>query len=172
EIAERKRAEERLRQSEEDLRTIIDTIRQSITVLAPDGTILYANRVILERLGLTLGEVVGQKGLSTRVFHPEDIERVSDERSTRLLEGIPFDLEMRVLNSGQYRWYLIQYDPLKDESGRVIKWYTTSTDIDDRKRTEERLRNENFVLREEIDRSSMFEEIVGSSRPMREVLKQ
>jgi len=171
-IDDRKRAEEKLRQSEEDLRTIIDTIRQSITVLAPDGTILYANRVILDRLGLTLGEVVGQKGLSTRVFHPDDIERASEERRMRLLDGIPFDLEMRVLISGQYRWYVIQYDPLKDECGRVIRWYATSTNIDDRKKTEERLRNENLVLREEIDRSSMFEEIVGSSKSMRQVLKQ
>ena len=67
---------------------------------------------------------------------------------------------------------LLQYNPLKDESGQIIRWYGTGTDIDDQKRTEERLRNENFVLREEIDRSSMFEEIVGSSKPMRQVLKQ
>src|SRR5215470_8677031 len=66
----------------------------------------------------------------------------------------------------------MQYNPLKDESGQIIRWYATTTDIDDRKRTEEQLRNENLVLREEIDRSSMFEEIVGSCKPMREVLRQ
>jgi len=112
------------------------------------------------------------KGLSTRVFHPDDIERLSEERRARLLDGTPFDLELRVLIRGQYRWYVIQYDPLKDEFGRVIRWYATSTDIDDRKKTEERLWNENLVLREEIDRSSMFEEIVGSSKPMGRVLEQ
>ena len=90
-----------------------------------------------------------------------------------LLEGLPFELEMRALfKNGQYRWQLVQYDPLKDERGRIIRWYVTATDIDDQKRTEERLRNENLVLREEIDRSSMFEEIVGSSKPMRQVVKQ
>ena len=74
----------------------------------------------------------------------------------------------RLFKSGQYRWQLVQYDPLKDEHGHIVRWYVTSTDIDDQKRTEERLRNENLVLREEIDRTSMFEEIVGSSKPMRQ----
>jgi formate hydrogenlyase transcriptional activator len=74
------------------------------------------------------------------------------------------------MKSGEYRWQLVQYDPLKDEEGQVIRWYVTATDIDDRKKTEERLRNENLTLREEIDRSSMFEEIVGSSKPMRQVV--
>jgi formate hydrogenlyase transcriptional activator len=76
------------------------------------------------------------------------------------------------MRGGQYRWGLIQYNPLKDERGQIIRWYSTGTDIDDRKRIEEQLRNENLVLREEIDRSSMFEEIVGSCKPMRQVLKQ
>jgi formate hydrogenlyase transcriptional activator len=74
--------------------------------------------------------------------------------------------------NGQYRWQLFQYNPLIDESGQIIRWYCTATDIDDQKRTEDRLRNENLDLREEIDRSSMFEEIVGSCKPMRQVLKQ
>jgi formate hydrogenlyase transcriptional activator len=108
-----------------------------------------------------------------RAFHPEDIDRVRDERRVGLLEGVPFELEMRSLfKNGQHRWQLIQYNPLKDERGQIIRWYATATDIDDRKRTEERLRNENLVLREEIDRSSLFEEIVGSCKPMRQVLKQ
>ena len=89
------------------------------------------------------------------------------------MRGAPFEMEGRhLVESGQYRWWLLQYNPLKDESGQIIRWYGTGTDIDDRKRTEERLWNENIVLREEIDRSSMFEEIVGSSKPMRQVLKQ
>jgi formate hydrogenlyase transcriptional activator len=169
---ERKRAEQELRQSEEDLRTITDTIRQPIAVLAPDGTTLYVNRVALDNSGLTLDEVI-KEGFLTRVCHPDDINRVRDERRIGLLEGVPFDLEMRVLHkSGQDRWNLMQYNPLKDESGQIIRWYATATDIDDQKKTEERLRNENLVLREEIDRSSMFEEIVGSCKPMRQVLKQ
>ena len=167
-----KYSEQKLRQEEADLRTITDAIRQSIVVLAPDGTTLYANRVALDHTGVTPGEV-NNEGFLVRAFHPEDIDRVRDERRVGLLEGVPFELEMRSLfKNGQYRWQLIQYSPLKDERGQIIRWYATATDIDDRKRTEERLRNENLVLREEIDRSSLFEEIVGSCKPMRQVLKQ
>ena len=158
--------------AERDLRTITDVIRQSIVVLAPDGTTIYANRVALDRTGLTAGEVTN-RGFFAGAFHPDDVDRVREERRIGLLEGLPFELEMRILfKTGQYRWQLIQYDPLKDEDGRVIRWYATGTDIDDQKRTVERLRNENLVLREEIDRTSMFEEIVGSSKPMRRVVKQ
>ena len=165
-------SEQTLRRQEADLRTIIDAIRQAVVVLDPDGTTLYANQVALEITGLTMADVE-KNGFLTRVFHPDDVERVRAERQEKLLLGTPFEFEMRaLLKSGEYRWYLNQYNPLKDERGRIIRWYVTGTYIDDQKRTEERLRNENFVLREEIDRSSMFEEIVGSSKPMREVLKQ
>jgi formate hydrogenlyase transcriptional activator len=171
-IDDRKRAEQKLRQNEADLRTITDAIRQSIVVLAPDGTTLYANRVALDLTGLTVGEV-SDKGFFARAVHPDDVDRLRAERQEGLSRGTPFELEMRVLfKSGQYRWYLNQYNPLKDERGSVIRWYVTGTDIDDHKKTEERLRNENLDLREEIDRSSMFEEIVGSCKPIRQVLKQ
>src|SRR5262249_24668973 len=147
-------------------------IRQSIVVISPDGTTVYANRVALDLTGLTVGDV-NNKGFFAGAFHPDDVDRVREERRIGLLEGLPFELEMRILyRTGQYRWQLIQYDPLKDEGGQVIRWYATGADIDDQKRTEERLRNENLVLREEIDRTSMFEEIVGSSKPMRHVVKQ
>jgi formate hydrogenlyase transcriptional activator len=169
-IDDRNCAEEKVRKSEEELRTIIDTIRQPIVTLAPDGTTLYANCVALDYTGLTLDEV-NNEGFLARACHPDDMDRVLDERRVGLSEGVPFDLETRLLKYGQYRWHLIQYNPLKEERGQIIRWYGTATDIDDQKKTEERLRNENLVLREEIDRSSMFEEIVGSSKPMREVLK-
>jgi formate hydrogenlyase transcriptional activator len=171
-VDDRKRAEESLRQSEAGLRTITDAIPQSVVVLAPDGATLYANRGALERTGVTLAEV-NDKGFVTRVFHPDDVDRVREERRVGLLEGVPFELEMRSrFKNRHYRWQLVQYNPLKNEQGQVIRWYATATDIDDRKKTEEQLRNENVVLREEIDRSSMFEEIVGSSKAAREVLKQ
>jgi formate hydrogenlyase transcriptional activator len=171
-IDDRKRAEQKLQQSEQDLRTITDTIRQPIVVLAPDGTMLYANRVALDKSGLTMDEVKNT-GFLARACHQEDVERAIDERKVGLSKGFPFDSEMRMLfKNGQYRWQLVQYNPLKDESGKIIRWYVTSTDIDNRKMTEEQLQNENLVLREEIDRSSMFEEIVGSSKPIRQLLKQ
>jgi formate hydrogenlyase transcriptional activator len=170
-IDERKHFEQNLRQSEEDLRTTTDAIRQVIVVLSPDGTTLYANRVALEEGGLTMEEV-NAKGFFGVAFHPDDVESFRAQRQEGLSQGAPFELEMRARQkSGEYRWKLAQYNPLKDESGKVIRWYATATDIDDRKKTEERLRNENLVLREEIDRSSMFEEIVGSSKAMRQVVK-
>jgi formate hydrogenlyase transcriptional activator len=175
-IDDLKCSERKFRQEAEDLRTITDAIRQAVVVLCPGGATLYANKVALEITGLTLADVdndVDSNGFLARAFHPDDVDRVREERQERLLRGAPFELEMRALmKDGQYRWYLNQYNPLKDERGQIIRWYVTGTDIDDRKRTEDRLRNENFVLREEIDRSSMFEEIVGSSKPMRQVLNQ
>jgi PAS domain-containing protein len=95
-INDRKRAEEMLRQSEAELRTITDTIRQPIIVLAPDGTMLYANRVALDNSGLTIDEVK-DKGFLLRVFHPEDIDRAIDGRDVGLSKGIPFDSEARIL---------------------------------------------------------------------------
>ncbi len=171
-IDDRKRALETLRQGQEDLRTITDAIRQSIVVLAPDGATVYANRVALDFTGLAAGGLI-EEGFFARAFHPEDLARVREERNRGLLEGLPFELEMRSLvKSGEYRWQLIQYNPSKDDHGHVIRWYATATDIEDQKRTEERLRNENLVLREEIDRISMFEEIVGSSKALRQLVKQ
>src|SRR5215467_4631880 len=171
-IDDRKRSEQKLRRSEEDLRTMMDAIRQSISVLAADGTIVYVNRVFQETTGVTIRDG-DPKVFLARAFHPDDLNRVLVEREAGLLRGTPFEYEARVLmRSGQYRWGLIQYNPLKDERGQIIRWYSTGTDIDDRKRIEEQLRNENLVLREEIDRSSMFEDIVGSSEPLRKVLTQ
>lgn len=138
-IDDRKLAEEKLRQSEQDLRTITDAIRQSIVVLAPDGSTLYANRVALDRTGLTLGEA-NDHGFFTRVFHPDDADRLLAERQQGLLDGAPFELESRIRHrNGEYRWQLLQYNPLKDESDKIIRWYVTATDIHDRKRAEARV---------------------------------
>jgi formate hydrogenlyase transcriptional activator len=170
-IDDRKCAEQILRQSEQDVRTITDAIRQVIVVLAPDGTTLYANQAACETTGRTLDEILGERFLA-RVFDPDDVDRLR-ARQEGLSRGVPFELEIRARQkSGEYRWQLIQYNPLKDGLGKVIRWYATSTDIDDQKKTEERLRNENLVLREEIDRSSMFEEIVGFSKAVHQLLKK
>jgi formate hydrogenlyase transcriptional activator len=171
-IDDLKCSEQKFRQEATDLRTITDAIRQSIAVLAADGTIQYVNQVFRELTGLTMREAT-DKTLQTRICHPDDLGRVLGERQKGLLRGTPFECEARLLmKDGQYRWWLIQYNPLKDEHGHIIRWYGTGTDIEDQKRTEEQLRNENLVLREEINSSSMFEDIVGSSEPLRKVLTQ
>jgi PAS domain S-box-containing protein len=166
------KASEEIRKSEAELRTIIDAIPQLITVLGPDGKNLYANEAVLEYTGLTREEVMAED-YRARVFHPEDVERLRDERRAALSRGFPFENEQRARRKdGRYRWFLIHYSPLRDERGNIIRWYATGTDIDDRKLAEERTRKENLALREEIDHSSMFEEIVGSSEALRQVLAQ
>jgi formate hydrogenlyase transcriptional activator len=159
-----------VKKSESELRTMVDMIPQMIAVLAPDGQALYVNELSLEYTGLAADEARGAD-FRRRVFHPEDVERLKEERGDALVRGEPFENEQRARrHDGQYRWFLIRYRALRDEQGHVVRWYCTATDIDDRKRSEERTRNENLALREEIDRSSMFEEIVGSSGPLRRVL--
>jgi formate hydrogenlyase transcriptional activator len=171
-IDEQKRAEERVRQDDTELRRMTDAIPTFIQVLNPDGTVLYANETVLNYLGLTLAEVQRQNSRS-RIFHPEDVERLREERGKALALDVPFENEQRVLGkNGKYRWFLICYNPLRNEQGKVIRWYATGTDINDRKKAEERMRNENLELREEIDRSSMFEEIVGFSDILRRALTQ
>src|ERR1700731_1070196 len=171
-IDDLKRAEQKLRQDEEEFHRITDAIPQGIVVLSPDGTAVYANRVALKETGLTSKEVKAH-GFFLSAFHPEDVESLKVSRDEGLLRGEPFELEMRGLRpDGKYQWRLIQYNPLRDDHGRIVRWYATGTDIQNQKNAEERLRNENVALREEIDHSSMFEEIVGCSDPMRKVLTQ
>lgn len=172
EIEDRKRAEEKLRQDERELRRITDAIDQRIAVHGPDGEMLYANRVMLEYSGLGVEDVMADD-FRARLVHPDDVARSRSERQHGLERGTPFELELRVRRKdGQHRWFLIRFNPLRDEEGRIIRWYSTGTDIDDRKRAEERIQKENLALREEIDHSSMFEEIVGSSDVIRNVLIQ
>ena len=125
---------------------------------------------MLEFTGLTKEEM--KSGNVREVFHPEDVERLREERAAALSRGVPFEYELRVRRvlDGQYRWFLVQYHPLRDQRGEIIRWYATGTDIDDRKQAEERTRQENFVLREQIDQVFMFEEIVGSSAALKTVL--
>jgi formate hydrogenlyase transcriptional activator len=171
-IDDLKRAEAKLRQDEEELRRMTDAIPQSIVVLSPEGHTLYANRVALEYTGLSKEEFRGDDS-RPRALHPDDIQRLREERQKALASSLPFENEQRILGKdGKYRWFLIQYNPLLDETGKVIRWYATATDIDDRRRNEDRMRNENLALREQIDRDSMFEDIVGSSEALRKVLRQ
>src|SRR6202521_2884020 len=167
-----KRTEERLRQDEREIRRITDAIPHTIVIKQPDGTPIYANQAVLDYGGFTMEDVIASD-FRARLFHPEDLERLREERQAALSRGLPFEIEQRTRRKdGQYRWFLIRYNPFRDEQGRLVRWYATGTDIDDRKRTEDRVRNENIALREDIVRSSMFEEIVGSSAPLRRVLAQ
>ena len=158
--------------AEGEIRRMLDAIPQTIVVIDPDGKVVTANRTALDYTGLELDQIV-HTDWRDLVFHPEDVERLREERQQGLARGVPFGLEWRARGKDRkYRWFLIQYNPLRDEQGRLVHWYATGTDIDDRKRAEQSVRNENQALRDEIDRSSMFEEIVGSSAPLQAVLDQ
>jgi len=172
---ERKRAEEKLRQDERELRQLIDFLPQHVLVLDTEGFLLQANQMLLDYNGHTLEEMqsAGSDERHKRDVHADDLDRARSERRCGLASGVPFEIEKRMRGTdGQYRWFLFRYNPLLNEQGRVARWFASATDIEDRKQTEQRVRNENLVLREQIDRDSMFEDIVGSSEALRKVLRQ
>jgi len=170
EIQERKIAEQRIREQETELRQILDLTPQHIGVLAPDGSRLYANHTALEYFGITLEQWRDPKSYIERA-HPEDREHFLAERKKQFLEGKPHEFEARLLrHDGEFRYFLFRLTPLKDERGHITRWYATATDIEDRKRAEEEIRKENIALREEIIKTSMFEEIVGNSPALQQVL--
>jgi PAS domain S-box-containing protein len=171
-ITATKRAEQRIQQDERELRQLIDFVPQHILVARADGTRLYANQEMLEYHGMTLQEVQAED-FYARILHQDDLSRVLEERHRASSAGISWEAEARLLRrDGQYRWFLIRSNPLRNDQGSIIKRYTTATDIDDRKQAEEKVQRENVALREEIDKVSMFEEIVGSSEALRKVLLQ
>src|SRR6266851_3082608 len=171
-IEDLKQTEEKLREDERELRRITDAIPQTIVVLDPSGAPMYANQAALDYTGLTAEDVTSPR-FRDRIFHPEDLDRLRDQRKAALSRAVPFEVEQRARRrDGEYRWFLIRYNPFRKEQGQVIRWYATGTDIDDRVRAEERTRNENLALREQIDKDSMFEDIVGSSEALRKVLRQ
>ena len=168
-------SEGKLQQDERELRQLIDFLPQHVVVMDKDGTLLQANKRLLDYLGFTL-EQMKASGIDERIrrdVHPEDLEGFEKQLSEGLSKRRPFEMEKRLRGKdGRYRWFLIRCNPLLNENGGVVRWFGTGTDIEDHKQAENRLRNENVALREEIERSSMFEEIVGSSEALRRVLGQ
>jgi formate hydrogenlyase transcriptional activator len=167
-----KQIEEKLREEDHELRRITDAIPQTIVVLDTSGVPIYANQAMLDYSGLSAEDVL-TSGFRERFSHPDGLEKLKEQRAAGLSRGLPFELEHRARRKdGEFRWCLVRFNPFRDEMGRVVRWYATGTDIDDRVKAEERTRNENQALREQIDRDSMFEDIVGSSEVLRKVLRQ
>src|SRR5258706_1542285 len=170
-ITERKTAEDKIRTQEAELRQILDFVPQLVGVLGPHAERLYANRVTLSYYGVTLDEW-RQRDRRSEV-HPDDVDRIKAHIDRSLTTGAAGELEMRLrAGDGTYRWFLVRSNPLRDDQGQLVRWYIAYTDIEDRKRAEERLQQENVALREEIDKTSMFEEIVGGSPALTAVLSQ
>jgi formate hydrogenlyase transcriptional activator len=177
-IEERKTAEEKIREQETELRQILDLVPQLVAVFGPGSERLYANRIGLDYVGLSLEEWRQTPGtfVSSRssFIHPDDRERAARTYSDSARPGgSAFELELRLRKrDGTYRWFLARFNPLRDEQGQITRWYLASTDIEDRKRAEDKLRSENVALREEIDKASMFEEIVGTSPALKSALSR
>jgi PAS domain S-box-containing protein len=170
-ITDRKQAEEMVRQSERELRQVLELAPQLIAVVLPDRTRLYTNQTTLDYCGCTLEE--WRSGDRLRFFHPDDWERLTSESQSHFPRGLAHEYEARLRRKdGQYRWILFRWGPIRNEQGQLLRWYVVGTDIEDRKQAEQRLQNENVALREQIDRASMFEEIVGISPALRAVLSR
>jgi formate hydrogenlyase transcriptional activator len=172
-ITERKAAEEKIRVQEAELRQMVDFAPQLVGVLGPRLERLYANRAALAYYGVSLDE--WRQRRPEAEIHPDDIDSVKAQFDRALKNGGPFELEMEKrlrAGDGTYRWFLVRYSPLRGDQGQIVRWYIAGTDIEDRKRDEDKLQQENVALREEIDKTSMFEEIVGGSPALTAVLSQ
>jgi formate hydrogenlyase transcriptional activator len=170
-VTEQEELTKALRKSEEELRQVLDLAPQLIGVLGPRRERIYANRMALTYYGISLDEW-RQRSFGPEV-HPDDFDMVKAHVDRSVSSPAAFELEMRLRNGhGTHRWFLVRYNPLRDDQGQLVRWYLACTDIEDRKRAEERLQQENVALREEIDRASMFEEIVGTSPALQTVLSR
>ena len=157
---------------ESELRQLLDAIPQHITLVNRFQRSIFCNRALIE-----YHDPAFELALKAGVFvidsvHRDDFDHIVTAHAKGYPTGQPFELEMRLRRrDGQYRWFLSQVTPVRDSAGEIIAWTHTATDIDDRKRAEERTRKENIALREEINRASMFEEIVGHSAKLRTVIR-
>ncbi|MFL6336141.1 MAG: PAS domain-containing protein [Pyrinomonadaceae bacterium] len=164
-IDERKRAEEALAASERKLKLTIDTIPALAWSARPDGSAEFFNQHYLEYVGLST-EQAGGWGWTAAV-HPDDSNSLSATWQRILASGAPGEAEARLRrHDGEYRWFLFRASPLRDELGKIVKWYGTNTDIDDRKRAEaqrdrtiEALQAQQAMLRESEQRfRAIFDE--------------
>ena len=139
EIAERKQAEDAVKQAEGSLRLALDTTPALIHSARPDGYLDYFNQRWLEYVGLSLEDLLGWAW--TTVIHPEDLEGIVENWRASLANGKPFVHEARMRRAdGKYRWQFLRKVPLRDVHGNIVKWYGSAIDVEDRNRAEEALR--------------------------------
>jgi PAS domain S-box-containing protein len=139
-IEDRKRAEARVSQAETELRLALDTIPALAWSAGPDGSADFVNRGWTEYTSLSLEDTKGS-GWSSRI-HRDDRDKFVDKFLKAVAAGTPYEDEGRIRRAdGQYRWFLVRGTPFRDESGNIVRWYGTCTDIEDRRRAEEALRD-------------------------------
>ena len=144
-ITDRKQAEKALKTSQMELRQAIDTIPALAWCNLPDGANEFLSRRWHDYTGLLPEDSHGWGWQAA--FHAEDLPPLMKKWQEMLVSGEPGEIEARIRrHDGVYRWFLIRAEPLRDESGKIAKWYGTSTDIEDRKRAEEHLRRSEAFL--------------------------
>jgi PAS domain S-box-containing protein len=168
-IEEHKRVEQDLLQRERELQQLIEFVPQHMVLLGPDFRTSYGNQSAREYFGRL--DRQSPEDFARKTTHPDDLDRLLACVRSSVSSGEPGETEVRIRNrDGQYRWFLHQIRPLRDDRGVVTRWCVTRVDIDDSKRANERAERENLALRDEIDKVSMFEEIVGTSLALQTVL--
>ena len=154
EIAERERAQEAVGRSEDRLRLVVDTLPAMVWSKLPDGSADFLNQRFREYTGSPLEEGLGWGWMNA--FHPED--RAEQEWRAAFAAGEPFEREARLRRAdGVYRWFLLRAAPLRDDRGTVVKWYGTTTDIEDHRRAEEALQEAQDKLAHVTRRQAMGE---------------
>ncbi|HLK64275.1 MAG TPA: PAS domain-containing protein [Bryobacteraceae bacterium] len=149
-IDEWKRAEDSLRSSERNLQLIIDTLPALAWAARADGSAEFFNRHYLDYTGRSLEQLRGWSW--TAAIHPADLDSLASAWQRIMVSGEPGEAEARIRRfDGAYRWYLFRANPLRDESGKITKWYGTNLDIEDRKRGEEALHARELSWRQIVD---------------------
>ena len=138
-ISVRKHAQEKLRASERTLRELTETIPQMLWSAEPDGAIDYCNQRVLDYTGLSAEQVRGAGWMKT--VHQDDVDKMAMAWSAAVSSGQPFQHEFRCLRAADraYRWCISRALPLRDESGRIIKWFGTVVDLHDWKEAQQAL---------------------------------
>jgi len=132
-ITERKRAEEALRESERQLRTLADTVPQLVWMAEADGNIFWYNQRWYDYTGTTAQEMAGWGWQS--VHDPKILPKVLEQWRSSLATGKPFEMEFPLRGAdGVFRWFLTRVNPLPDSQGRIVRWFGTNTDIEESRR--------------------------------------
>src|SRR6267378_6152821 len=145
ENTERRRADENVRRTEQELRLIVDNIPVLAARYRPDGTMDFRNKTWRDYTGLSQDNLEGNRWGSA--LHPDDLDLVECEWRSHIATGEPFELEQRLRRAnGEYRWHWVRRVPLHDDNGNVIKWYAVAFDIEDRRLAEEAQRRSEAAL--------------------------
>ena len=140
------RTDEEVRESERELRLIVQSVAAMICVFSPQGDLIGGNQQLLDYFKQPLDEV--GRWATNGTTHPDDLQHCIESFGASLASGHPYDFETRFRRfDGAFRWFQIRGQPLRDTSGQIVRWYGLLTDIDDRKRAEEALRASEIDLR-------------------------